>query len=142
MNSAITARTNQRPSDTNAGDSASKKRILLVDDEAGFTTILRLSLKGFEVCVENNPLQAIETARRFRPDLIFLNVVMPEADGGTVAARFKADLDLGRIPIVFLTAIISGTEAASRQPGAGDEFLAKPVNVKKIVDCIERHLGK
>jgi len=118
-----------------------KKRILLVDDEAGFTNILKMGLSGFDVCVEDNPLQAIETARRFRPDLIFLDVVMPDADGGTIAAQFAEDPVLGRIPILFLSAIISGKEAASGHQFIGHEFVAKPASLEHILDCIKKHLG-
>jgi len=118
-----------------------KKRILLVDDESGFTTILKLSLPGFDVCAENNPLQALETARKFKPDMIFLDVIMPEADGGTIAAQFKEDPILAKIPIIFLTAIVSGKEAASKQEIGGYEFLAKPVSRDQIVECIKKHLG-
>jgi CheY-like chemotaxis protein len=132
---------NQEPSHNGPACSMNKKRIMLVDDEEAFTTFLKMSLPGFEVCVENNPLQAIETARRFRPDLIFLDIVMPGADGGTIAAQFNEDSELRRIPIVFLTAIISEKEAASRQPACGYEFLAKPVTREQILVCIDKHLG-
>jgi len=118
-----------------------KKKILLVDDEPGFTTILKLSLPAFDVCAVDNPLHAVETARRFRPDLIFLDVIMPECDGGTIAAEFKQDPALRHIPIIFLTAIVSKREASMKHDIGGYEFLAKPVGRDQVIECVEKHLG-
>jgi len=115
-----------------------KKRILLVDDDRVFTTILKLNLRAFDVCVENSPLRAVETALNFKPDLVFLDIVMPDADGGNIAAQFKRDPILGRIPIVFVTATVSRT---SKQEFCACEFLTKPVGREQILDCITRHLG-
>lgn len=119
----------------------SKKRILLVDDESGFTRLLHLTLPQYEICEENNALKAIQTARKFKPDLIFLDVIMPDADGGTIAAQMQEDPALRGIPIVFLTAIVSQKETKSKQEIGGYEFLAKPVGRDQIIECITKHLG-
>jgi CheY-like chemotaxis protein len=119
----------------------SKKRILLVDDESGFTRLLRLTLPQYEICEENNALKAIETARKFKPDMIFLDVIMPDADGGTIASKMQEDPLLKGVPIVFLTAIVSQDEAKSKQLIGGYEFLAKPVGREQIVESITKHLG-
>lgn len=119
----------------------SKKRVLLIDDEAGFTNIMRLSLPAYEVCAENNPLKAAETARAFKPDIIFLDVIMPEIDGGAVAARIREIPELSKVPVIFLTAIVSGEEAKTKHQIGGFEFLAKPVSRDQILDCIKKHLG-
>jgi len=122
------------------------KRILIVDDETGFTRLLKLILekKGvFQVQVENDGLQAVNTARKFKPDIIFLDVVMPNIDGGDVASLIKADPILTHVPIVFLTAIVSQKEANRQYSGeiGGFIFLAKPVNIDTMIECIEQHLG-
>jgi len=113
------------------------KRILLIDDDRAFTTILKLNLQEFDVCVENHALQAVETAHRFKPDLVLLDIVMPEADGGAIAGQFKKDPTLSSIPIVFVTASISGE---SKQEFCGCECLARPVSRQAILNCIKRHL--
>ena len=118
-----------------------KKRILLIDDESGFTNILRLSLPAYEVCAENNPLRAVETARKFKPDIIFLDVIMPDMDGGAVAAELKEDASLTNVPIVFLTAIVSEKDTKTGSLIGGFEFLAKPVSRDQIVECVRKHLG-
>jgi CheY-like chemotaxis protein len=118
-----------------------KKRVLLIDDESGFTNIMRLSLPAYEVCAENNPLKAVETAKKFKPDIVFVDVIMPDIDGGTVAAQLKEIPVLRKVPIIFLTAIVSGQEAQSKEQIGGFEFLAKPVSRDQIIDCIKKHLG-
>ena len=119
----------------------SKKKILLIDDESGFTRLLRLTLPAYDIREENNPLNAVQTAKQFRPDMIFLDVIMPDADGGTIAAQMKEDPTLKNIPIVFLTAIVSKEEAKTRHEIGGCEFLAKPVSRDQVAACIEKHLG-
>jgi CheY-like chemotaxis protein len=71
-----------------------KKRILIVDDEAAFTCVLKLTLElndEYEVCEENDSCSAVATGRRFVPDIILLDVVMPIVDGGEVHRLFKLD---------------------------------------------------
>src|ERR1700735_1286857 len=92
-----------------------KKRILVVDDESGFTHLLKLVLPIYEVREENNPTRAVEVAREFKPDLILLDLIMPEMDGGTLAAKIREEPLLRFVPIVFLTAIVSPKEAETRK---------------------------
>jgi CheY-like chemotaxis protein len=119
----------------------SKKKILLVDDESGFTRLLRLTLPAYDIREENNPLKALQTAKDFKPDMIFLDVIMPEADGGTIAAQMKEDPSLKHVPIVFLTAIVTPNESKPGGTIGGCEFLAKPVSRDQVADCILKHLG-
>jgi CheY-like chemotaxis protein len=119
----------------------SKKRILLVDDESGFTRLLRLTLPAYDIREVNNPLLAVQVAKEFKPDMIFLDVIMPEADGGTVAAQIREEPSLRNVPIVFLTAIVSKDEAQTRKEIGGCEFLAKPVGREQVDECIRKHLG-
>ena len=119
----------------------SKKKILLVDDESGFTRLLRLTLPAYDIREVNNPLKAVEVAKEFKPDMIFLDVIMPEADGGTIAAQIKEEPALKNVPIVFLTAIVSKEEAKTRREIGGCEFLAKPVSRDQVDECIRKHLG-
>ncbi|MEI7732232.1 MAG: response regulator [Verrucomicrobiota bacterium] len=123
-----------------------KKRILVVDDETTFTRMVRLNLEKagpYEVREENRGRRAAATAREFKPHLILLDVIMPDVDGGEVAALIQADPNLKNIPVVFLTATVSKREVgeAGTQRG-GLFFLAKPVTLDQLVDCIEKHLKK
>lgn len=109
-----------------------KKKILVIDDEPGFTRLLKVVMRHFEIREENNSLQAIEAARAFKPDLILLDIIMPELDGGDVAAKLKEDPDLRHIPVIFLSALA--------EPGRKD-ILSKPISPPDLERCIREHLG-
>jgi CheY-like chemotaxis protein len=120
-----------------------KRRILIVDDEVSITRALALYLTengDCDVRVENEGRRALATAREFRPDLIFLDIVMPDADGGALAAEIQADPVLRGTPLVFLTALVSRRETggAPMQIG-GYPFLAKPVHPVTVLAYIEEH---
>ncbi len=124
-----------------------KKKILVVDDEASLTRMLRRNLEAtgkYEVREENSGIHAYKTAREFQPDMIMLDVVMPDVDGGSVAAKIQDDESLKHIPIVFLTAILKKEEVAESTGSdiGGRTFLAKPVKFDDLIACIENHLGK
>jgi two-component system, OmpR family, response regulator len=123
-----------------------KKRILIIDDEPSFTRMVRLNLEKsgfFEVREENKATAALNAAREFKPDLILLDVIMPNMDGGDVAANIQADRMLKGTPIVFLTATVSQREAG---PGGftsgGSLFLAKPISVEKLIQVINELTNK
>jgi CheY-like chemotaxis protein len=120
-----------------------KKRILVVDDEAIVTRTLKMYLEGtgsYEVRTENQGTRAVAAAKEFKPDLVLLDLIMPDTDGATVAAQIREDASLKDTPIVFLTALVSQKEVGptGRDIG-GHPFLAKPVDPEKVVEAIEKH---
>lgn len=122
-----------------------KQRILLIDDESTFTRMARLNLEktgAYEVREENRGRRGAAAAREFKPQLIFLDVIMPDMDGGEVADHIQQDANLKGIPIVFLTATVSKREVGETGTKRGGLFfLAKPVTTDQLVRCIEQHLG-
>lgn len=118
-------------------------KILLVDDEPAFTRVMRNYLQDtgqYSVRMENDPTKVLQVAREFRPDLILLDVIMPDMDGGDIAAQLRNDPDLNDVPIVFLTAIVSKDDVSRNSVIGGNAFLAKPVDARELVDCVERQL--
>jgi CheY-like chemotaxis protein len=121
------------------------KKILLIDDEAGFTQLLKMNLEksgGFEVTIQNDSTQALATAREFGPDIILLDVVMPGMDGGDVQAQFQSDPMLREVPIIMLTALVDSAElsdGAVAQSGSS-VVLPKPVNLELLMKVIESTL--
>ena len=120
-----------------------KRRVLLIDDDEGITRALAMYLDAHGTCqvrVENAGRRAVAAAREFRPDVIFLDIVMPDADGGTIAAEMKADPLLRDTPVVFLTALVSqhATHGVQAQIG-GHPFLAKPVDPDLVLSCIDKY---
>ena len=122
-----------------------KKRILLVDDESAVTQATRRNLEAegrFEVMEINTPALVIENAQRFKPDLVLLDVMMPEMDGGAVAAAIAADSLLADVPIIFFTGIVSKKEMGSAGSimRGNQTFLAKPVKFDDLLACIDEKL--
>ena len=120
-----------------------KRRILLVDDEVSTTRALALYLTengNCDVRVENVGSRAVATAREFQPDLIFMDIAMPDADGGALAAEIQADPMLRGTPLVFLTALVSQRESQGGSMHIGGyPFLAKPVDPEIVLASIEHH---
>ncbi|MEM1443482.1 MAG: response regulator [Verrucomicrobiota bacterium] len=119
-----------------------KATIQIIDDNVALTTLLAKTLAkfGFRPVVENNPLLAINTARHYLPDLILLDVMMPERDGGRVLADLRADLSLRFIPVVLLTGIAREAQALAETGGIKSVILSKPVQLKELLNTIESEL--
>ena len=123
-----------------------KKKILAIDDEVTITRLLKLNLEQsgkYVVREENDGTRALATAREFKPDLVLLDIMMPDVDGGDVAASISADPQLKKIPIVFLTAAVKKEELAERGNIIGGyQYIAKPLDVKGVIAVIQKHLGR
>src|SRR6266550_1407322 len=90
-----------------------RSRVLIVDDEKATTRLLKMTLDQtgkYEVQAENDSTRVVAAALEFRPDIIVLDVIMPDMDGGDVAAALKARPELAKVPIVFLTATVRKSE--------------------------------
>jgi CheY-like chemotaxis protein len=119
------------------------RRILIVDNDKNTTHLVKILLEKtgrYLVFEENDSTRAHQTARNFRPDLIFLDVVMPDKDGGEIAAQIRADPELHNTPIIFLTALVTRAEAKTGLHIDGHPFLAKPINIPELIEAIERVL--
>jgi len=120
-----------------------KPCILIIDNNRDFTRSAKAALERtgrYFVCEENDASKAHQTAKGLQPDLILLDIVMPETDGGEVAARIQSDPALHRIPIVFLTALVTKAEAKSGLRIQGNPFLAKPISLPELIEGIEENL--
>ena len=118
---------------------SAKLRILVVDNEPASTRLVRLTLEkhdSFEVCEVNDPTRAVVAAQRFQPGLILLDVEMPRMDGGEVALLLQAHPVLGKVPVVFMTSLVTESEAGRNIFCNGSKVLAKPVTVGKLVRCV------
>ena len=124
-----------------------KKRILVVDDEPEFTNLLKLSLEPhgyYEVQEENDADNVRAAARAFDPDLVLLDIMMPEQDGSEVAAALKADPVTRAVPIIFLTALVSEEDASKGGAcnSGGNTFLPKHVRLDKLMQCIDEKITR
>jgi two-component system, OmpR family, response regulator len=130
-----------RPRSIGGSGVKERRRILIVDNDSNTTHLVKVLLERtghYLVQEENEPTKAHQSARNFRPDLILLDVVMPETDGGEVAAQIEVDPELHNTRIVFLTALVTRAEARSGLHIQGHPFLAKPVSIPELIDAIEQ----
>jgi two-component system, cell cycle response regulator DivK len=94
----------------------------------------------YRVWEENEPARAHQAARRVKPDLILLDIAIPEADGGEAAARIDADPTLHRTPVIFLTGLVTKAEAGSGLQIQGHRFLAEPISIPELIAGVEQNL--
>ncbi|WP_309019412.1 response regulator transcription factor [Pelagicoccus sp. SDUM812003] len=111
------------------------RRILVVDDEVDVTELLgyHLRQRGYEISALNDPRLALETARQFRPELIVLDIMMPDLNGIQVCRLIRADSSLKGVPIIFLSA---KTEEGDRIEGfesGADDYVCKPFSPKELM---------
>lgn len=117
-------------------------RILLAEDNQIniFTISQYLKQKGYQLLLAQNGLEAIEQAQNEAPNLILMDIQMPDMDGLEAIRRIKANPQLATIPIIALTALaMPGDRERCLQAGANN-YLSKPVNLKSLLQAIETHL--
>ena len=120
-----------------------KRRILIVDDDRDSTHLIKILLEKIRHCLvqeENDATRAYESAQGFRPDLILLDMMMPQIDGGEVAAQIDADRGLQKTPIIFLTSIVTKAEAKAGLHIQGHPVVAKPIDIPELINTIEENL--
>jgi len=112
-----------------------KRRVLLIDDESALTRLCRLALErtdSFIVQEENLGSRAVSTARQFRPDVIFLDIRLPDKDGHTIAAELSSDPVLRQVPIVFWSAsLLCKKEVVANSHGCWPT-LPKPFSTEEL----------
>jgi len=112
-----------------------EKRILVVDDEADVTELLEYKLKqaGFLVRTVNDPLRVLGLARDLRPEVIVLDVMMPELSGLQLLKMIRADALLKDTPVLFLTAKGETDDRLKGLQGGADDYVAKPFDAREVV---------
>ena len=121
-----------------------KHKILAVDDEADILRLLEYNLSnaGFEfICAEDGP-EAIELANRSLPDLIILDLMLPNMDGNEVLKRLKANPDTSGIPVLMLTAKGEEIDRVLGLELGADDYIVKPFSPRELVLRIKAVLRK
>lgn len=124
---------------------ASKRRILCIEDEPEMINLIRLILerKGFEVLGAVGGQEGIEAIRRERPDLILLDLMMPDVDGWEVYRQMKADESLQHIPVVVVTAKAQSIDKVlGLHIAKVDDYVTKPFGPSDLLESVERVLQK
>ncbi|MCG9880294.1 MAG: response regulator transcription factor [Bacteroidia bacterium] len=110
-------------------------KILVVDDEADILEFISYNLKkeGYEVYTAPNGKEAMPIAKKVKPDLILLDVMMPVMDGIETCKRIKADSDFDQTYVVFLTARSEDYSEIEGLDAGADDYIAKPIKPKVLV---------
>jgi len=121
-----------------------KKKILVVDDEPDVTDLVayHLKAKGFHVETLNDATASIAKARGYGPDLIILDIMMPDLSGIQVCRILRADPKLARVPIIFLTAKAEPHDRIEGLESGADDYLSKPFSPKELVLRVESILRR
>lgn len=117
-----------------------RKRILIIDDEEDFCSLVKTGLEtrsDFDVSIATNGKEGIELARMIRPDLILLDVTMPEIDGFQVLEKLKKDKNTVSIPVVMLTARDDIEYKRKAAQLFNEGYLTKPVEFSVLKSMIE-----
>ncbi|MFC1708682.1 response regulator [Candidatus Omnitrophota bacterium] len=123
-----------------------KKKILMIDDEVDFCYFTKKNLENtdeFEVIVENSAVAGIKTAMEKNPDLVLLDIIMPELNGSEVAFRLVNNEKTKGIPIIFLTCLAEEkdlNEFDGMRLIGGRRFLSKPCQTVELVKVIKEVL--
>src|SRR5690606_2451169 len=120
---------------------APEARLLVVDDEPNIRELLSASLRfaGFDVVAAADGREAVQLAERVRPDLVVLDVMLPDLDGFAVAERLRATGR--RVPVLFLTAR-DATEDKVVGLGLGDDYVTKPFSLEEVLARIRAVLRR
>jgi CheY-like chemotaxis protein len=121
-----------------------KKEILVVDDDIIAQNMLRTTLSGagYSVVTASNGMEGIKLATERLPNLIVLDIMMPDIDGGEVAEILRKDPKTVNIPIIFLSSLVSEEEEKTGGKKGIVSFLSKPYNREKLLNEVRRCLYK
>lgn len=116
-----------------------QNKILIVDDNNDLLTVLRLgfSKSGYVVRTADNGADALKKVRSFAPDLILLDLVMPEMDGFAVCEILKKNRETADIPVVVLSGLSSQLSRFAGLESGANEYLTKPFNFNELLSRVK-----
>ncbi len=117
------------------------KKILIVDDEKDVLFILEkeLAARGYSIITADNCKEALNLEKSEYPDLIILDLLMPDMNGWVIDAKLKGDLKTKDIPVIFLTCLLQKKEGEEQGRAISDQaFVAKPYGIEGLSAQVER----
>ena len=116
------------------------KKILAVDDEKHIVRLVQINLEkvGYTVSIASNGREALESVASNRPDLIVMDVMMPEMDGFAALQKLKDNPDTQNIPVIMLTAKAQDADVFKGWQSGADLYLTKPFNPSELITFVQR----
>jgi DNA-binding response OmpR family regulator len=120
-----------------------RKRILVVEDDADLRELLCFNLRGagFVVTTAEDGIDALKKARSTLPNLILLDLMLPEMDGFAVCETLRRDNSMATVPIVMLTALDSQIARYAGLEAGANEYVTKPFSPRELVAKLQRWVG-
>ena len=115
------------------------KKILVIEDDSDLLTLLQYNLEkeGFSITAMGSGRGAIEQCRSMRPDLVLLDIMLPDCDGLDICKSIRADSQLASIPIIFLTARASETDRIVGLEVGANDYVVKPFSIRELLARIK-----
>ncbi len=115
------------------------KKIVLIEDDSDLFALLKYNLEkeGFSLTGSQTGRGALELCRRVRPDLILLDIMLPDSDGLDICKGIRNDVDLAQVPIIFLTARASETDRIVGLELGANDYIVKPFFVRELIARIK-----
>lgn len=122
----------------------SKKRILIVEDEAELVEMItmRLAASGYEVISASDGQEGLEKAKKEKPDLLILDLMLPKMDGYKVCGLLKKDTKYAQIPVIIFTARAQEEDKKLAEEMGADAYITKPFEPQLLLAKIEELLKK
>lgn len=120
------------------------KRILIADDEPAVRQLLELVLRsqGYDVLVTQNGDQLVRTAQEWVPDLVIVDLMMPQMDGYEAIRQLRNDTRTAHVPMLILTARASAEDVVTGFDTGADDYVTKPFNIPELLARIRAHLRR
>jgi DNA-binding response OmpR family regulator len=115
------------------------KKIVLIEDDSDLFALLKYNLEkeGFSLTGSQTGRGALELCRRIRPDLILLDIMLPDSDGLDICKGIRNDSDLAQVPIIFLTARASETDRIVGLELGANDYIVKPFFIRELIARIK-----
>lgn len=121
-----------------------RKKVVCIEDEPEMIDLVRLILgrKGFDLIGAVGGREGLETVRRVKPDLVLLDLMMPDMDGWEVYQQMKADEELKNIPVIVVTAKAQSIDRVlGLHIAKVDDYVTKPFGPQELIESVQRVLG-
>ena len=120
------------------------KRISVVEDEAELSDLIHYNLtrQGYQVQVLNGSKGTLKALERWKPDLVVLDVMLPEIDGFELCGQIRQSAVLSRIPVIFLTARSHEVDRVLGLEIGGDDYMTKPFSPRELIARVKAHLRR
>jgi CheY-like chemotaxis protein len=116
--------------------------LLAEDNESNIATMTDyLEIQGYQVSLARNGIEAVQLAKQQKPDLILMDIQMPEMDGLEATRRIRTEADLDTIPIVAITALAMPGDREQCLAAGATDYLTKPVSLKKLASIISQYIN-